>query len=354
MTNLDCFKATVNHEQHPKFLHHARFCPSLEQKIRSELKVPADQKLADFFAMRSGVAINMQPPKNLAKPDFSMYYDDINKRPDAFINGLGVLETPGSVAHFTSYTSPLRAAQTLDELEKYPYPNVDGFSDSGLAGAVEKAHSEGNFAEMFTGHMYEDSWQIRGYEPFLMDMIYRLDWCEYILDRIKDRNIKVAVAAAKAGVDLLRSGDDVANQKSLMFSSDLWRNIMKPRWAEVYAAARNINPNIQIWYHSDGNIIEIIPDFIEIGVTILNPVQPECLDIEQLKLDYGDRIVFDGTIGTQSTMPFGTPDEVRRVVRSRAKHLGQDGALILSPTHLLEPEVPVKNVVAFFDEVQKL
>jgi uroporphyrinogen decarboxylase len=106
---------------------------------------------------------------------------------------------------------------------------------------------------------------------------------------------------------------------------------------------------VRIWYHSDGNIAEIIPELIEIGVDILNPVQPECMDLVRLKQDFGDRLVFDGTIGTQSTMPFGTPEDVRTVVRDRIAKLGGDGALILSPTHVLEPEVPIENIRAFFD-----
>jgi len=134
-----------------------------------------------------------------------------------------------------------------------------------------------------------------------------------------------------------------------MFSPDMWRRFMKTRWAKVWSAARTIKPDIEIFYHSDGNILDIIPDLIEIGVTILNPIQPECLDPLMVKRRFGDRIVLHGTIGTQTTMPFGTPDQVRQTVRERVERLGADGALILAPTHVLEPEVPLANVEAFFE-----
>jgi len=101
---------------------------------------------------------------------------------------------------------------------------------------------------------------------------------------------------------------------------------------------------------SNCNIWDIIPELIEIGVTILNPVQPECLDIKSVKEEFGKYIVIDGTIGTQSTMPFGTPDEVREVIKARKREIGYDGALILSPTHVLEPEVPIENIMAFIEE----
>jgi uroporphyrinogen decarboxylase len=129
----------------------------------------------------------------------------------------------------------------------------------------------------------------------------------------------------------------------------MWREFMKKRWARVYEAARRIKPDIQIWYHSDGNIEPIIPELIDIGVTILNPVQPECVDLARVKKRFGDRLVLDGTIGTQTTMPFGTPDDVRSVIAERKRELGSDGALIISPTHVLEPEVPIDNVMAFVE-----
>ena len=124
---------------------------------------------------------------------------------------------------------------------------------------------------------------------------------------------------------------------------------MKPRWAKVCHAARSIKPNIQIWYHSDGNIEDIIPELIEIGITILNPVQPECMDPFDIKRKYGDKIVLDGAVGTQTTMPFGSPDDVRQTVREHIETLGRDGAYIVSPTHVLEPDVPIDNLHAFVE-----
>ncbi len=144
----------------------------------------------------------------------------------------------------------------------------------------------------------------------------------------------------------LITGDDIACQKGMIFSPDLWRRFLKPAWKAVYEAARAVAP-VSIWYHSDGDIAAVIPDLIEIGVTILNPLQPECMDLADLKRRYGKHLVFDGTVGTQTTMPFGSPEEVRKVVWERVRALGGDGALILSPTHVLEPEVPEANVEAF-------
>jgi uroporphyrinogen decarboxylase len=125
---------------------------------------------------------------------------------------------------------------------------------------------------------------------------------------------------------------------------------MKPRWAKVIAAAKEIKPVIQVWYHSDGNIFAILGDLIEIGITILNPVQPECMNPLEVRRFCGKRLAFDGCLGTQSTMPFGSSDDVRRTVRELVDGLDAwDGGLMLSPTHILEPEVPLENIQAFFD-----
>ena len=349
MNQLQIFEKTIAHEQHDQYLFYANFTPDLEKRIRSQLQIDESIELRKYFGMYAPVEVNLKPPENLKPKDFSRYFDDIEIPENAFISGLGVLEVPGSSYHFTSYISPLRNANTLKEVESFPYPNVAGYTSEHMKETVDKAHKDNCVAVCSIVHMYEESWQIRGYEQFLMDMIENPEICEYILDKIADRNLKKALAGAKAGVDILICGDDVANQRDLMFSPELWRKFMKPRWAKVYQAAREIKPDIQIWYHSDGNIESIIPELIEIGVTILNPVQPECMDPIAIKEQYGKQIVLDGTIGTQTTMPFGSVDEVRQVIKVRKEKLGYDGALILSPTHILEPEVPVDNVFAFIE-----
>jgi len=117
----------------------------------------------------------------------------------------------------------------------------------------------------------------------------------------------------------------------MMYSLRTWRRIIHLRWSKLWAAVKEINPSSKIFYHSDGNIIMAIPELVEAGIDILNPLQPECLDIDAIYRDYGDRLTFDGTIGTQSTI----------------EKYGQNGGLIVSPTHVLEPDVPIANLEAF-------
>ena len=218
-----------------------------------------------------------------------------------------------------------------------------------MADQVASRHAQGKVAGACIGHMYETAWQIRGYEQFLMDMIERPAWCACLLDRLTEQNMHKAIAYAEAGADLIRTGDDVANQTNMMFSPRMWRKFMLSRWKPVWQTIKSINPNCRIWYHSDGNISDIVDDLVDAGVDILNPVQPECLDIDALHKRYGDRVTFDGCIGTQSTMPFGTVEDVRQRVKTVIDKYGRNGGLLISPTHVLEPEVPLENIDAFFD-----
>jgi uroporphyrinogen decarboxylase len=138
-----------------------------------------------------------------------------------------------------------------------------------------------------------------------------------------------------------------------MISPELWRDTIKPRLASVICAAKEIKPDILIFYHGDGNMERILPDLIEIGVEVLNPVQPECMDPIKMKERYGDNLAFWGCIGTQTTMPFGKPAEVKQTVRHLIKTVGQSGGLFLAPTHVLEPDVPWKNVQSFLEAVHE-
>ena len=156
-------------------------------------------------------------------------------------------------------------------------------------------------------------------------------FAEKLLDILTELGCAMARDFVGAGVDLLVTGDDVAMQHAMMFSPKIWRHMLKPRLARVIQAAKSVNPDVFIYYHSDGKIEPIIPELIEVGVEVLNPVQPECLDPLEVKKKWGNELSFWGTIGTQTTLPFGTPDEVRQVVRKRKQEIRRWWRTRLSP-----------------------
>lgn len=219
---------------------------------------------------------------------------------------------------------------------------------------VRAIHEDGLAAAGFLQQtLFELAWEMRGMETLLMDLISNKPLAERLLDRITEIRCAMAGRLAMAGVDILRLGDDFGTQKSLMMSPATFREIMKPRLKKIIDAAREQRPDIIIFFHSDGSIMPLIPDFIDMGIDVLNPVQPECIDLPEVKRRFGDRLSFWGGVGIQTTMPFGTPDEVRDEVRQVIEILGEGGGLCIAPTHALQSDVPWENVVAFFEAVDR-
>ena len=185
-----------------------------------------------------------------------------------------------------------------------------------------------------------------------MDFVEDSPFAEVLLDRITAKRVVQAERYATLGPDVIMFGDDVGTQRGMLMSPALWRRWLKPRLAQAIAAARAVRPEVLIAYHTDGDVTRIVPELIEIGVEVLNPVQPECMDPFALKRQYGDRLACWGVLGTQSVFPFGSPEEVRQAIRRLIAEVGNGGGLLLAPTHMVEPEVPWENIVAFVETVK--
>ena len=270
--------------------------------------------------------------------------------------GIGFVKGTG-YSHLEDMIHPLQRAETVREIESYPYPDIlaaPRWED--LRTQVESWHDKGyavrGVPPIFDGTIFETAWGLRSLEELLVDFIARPELAEALLDRVTDLSLRAAVIMAEAGVDVLITGDDIGTQSRMMMSMDMWRRWLKPRLGKVIAAAKAKRPDLLIFYHSCGFIEPAIPELIEIGVDILHPVQPESMDPVKIKRLYGDRLSFWGTIGTQTTMPFGTPEEVRATVARHIEVLGENGGLLVAPTHVLEPEVPWENVIAFVEAVK--
>ena len=349
-TELEIFRATVNHRRPERILCYASFTPDLQKRVIAHA---GTEDLVKHYGMFCRGGMEIRRRDGFVAPDYSSYWKGQNLPAGTTINDCGVAMIPSGFYHFWGFLSPLRNAKTLSEIENYPLTDVRGWDVSDLPGQVAGRHATGRTAGAWVGHMYETAWQIRGYEQFLMDMVEQPAWAECLLERLMEQNLARAEAYARAGADLITTGDDIANQENLMFSPDSWRKIMLSRWKKVWGRIKEINPDCKIWYHSDGNISSIIEELIEAGVDILNPLQPECLDLDAIHKRYGRRVTFDGCIGTQSTMPFGKPADVRKRVREVIDKYGRKGGLIVSPTHDLEPEVPLENIDALFTECRE-
>jgi uroporphyrinogen decarboxylase len=268
---------------------------------------------------------------------------------DTEIDVLGVGHSKGSEAafHMTRMHHPLQGCDSIREISDYPLPTFTRAENQPLFDRVRLLHEQG-LAAMCQMQMtiWEAAWYIRSMPDLLMDMMLEDEKATVLLDHITDYAVRRAQLYTEAGVDILSMGDDVGMQSGPLMSVSLWEQWIKPRFKSVIEAARRINPDVLVFYHSCGDATAFIPGLIDCGVDILNPIQPECMDFNQIHDEYGDRLSFWGTLGTQQLLPFGTPEQVRQIALERIHKAGPKGGLILGPTHLVEPEVPFENLAA--------
>lgn len=184
---------------------------------------------------------------------------------------------------------------------------------------------------------------LRGLDTMLMDLAINPELAEAILDIPFHYHLTAAKKLTQMGVDMIWVGDDIGAQNAMIISPEMWRSHFKPRWARFFAEIKAVNPNVKIAYHSDGVIDAIIPDMIEIGLDVLNPIQPACMNPAELKKKFGKQLCFWGSIDEQHTLPFGSPDDVRCEVAARLETIGKGGGLILGPAHHVQLDTPLEN-----------
>ena len=285
-----------------------------------------------------------------AQSDFSRY---IKTDASTTIDEWGVGKRETGFLHYADTVHPIERL-SLNEIREYPFPDLDAAYRYENAGSeVRKIHEKGLASAYFAGSIFETAWYLRGMEQLFVDIQTDPSVSGFLFDRITDIVAGSARHLAEADIDLLILGDDIAMQTGMMMSLDMWRQWFKPRLMKVIRAAKEVKPGILVFYHSDGDVWDAIPDLIDAGIDVLNPVQPECMDPAKVKKEFGDRLSFFGTISVQKTMPFGTPDDVRNEVRLRMDTIGKNGGLLLAPSHVLQPDTPWDNIAALFEAIEE-
>ncbi len=192
--------------------------------------------------------------------------------------------------------------------------------------------------------LYERAWFLRGFENLLTDFYTEPAFVHKLMDAITERYIPEIEAAMECGADGLYLGDDYGSQLGLVMSPDTWRTFIKPYLARLMAPALSRSKPVML--HSCGNITQIMPDLIDMGLSVYQTVQPEVYNLKQLKAEFGAHMCFFGAIGTQSTLPHETPEKVRKVVLETCRIMGQNGGYICGPTHKVTADTPPENIIA--------
>jgi uroporphyrinogen decarboxylase len=259
-------------------------------------------------------------------------------------------ETPFGTGYYTEMVRHPLADATAMSRYHAPDPNrPELYRDA--TWTIEQFKDEYWIVGVTVTTIWETAWALRGYAQMLSDLATEPELVEAILDIPYQYHLAAAKKLVQLGVDMIWVGDDVGAQRTMLISPAMWRRFLKPRLAGFIAAIKGINPRLKVAYHSDGCIWPIIPDLIEIGLDVLNPIQPASMDPAEMKRKYGDRLCFWGTIDEQHTLPFGTPETVATEVRERLRTVGAGGGLIIGPTHNVQLDTPMENFWAMVKSI---
>lgn len=237
----------------------------------------------------------------------------------------------------------------VPSFDGYTFPSAEAFADPQLKENAEKSMHDhpDSFTTIGLGWgLWETYWGIRGFENALMDCVAEPDFFAELLDHLTDLYLAQVALCADIPTDAIMFGDDWGHQQGVMIGPERWRTFLKPRYARIYEAAHAQGK--LVISHCCGSIVDIIPDTIEIGLDVLESVQPEAAGMNpyELKRKWGDKITFWGCLGSQSTIPFGTPADIHAEIRRLRREMGKGGGYILAPAKPLQPETPTENAVA--------
>jgi uroporphyrinogen decarboxylase len=255
---------------------------------------------------------------------------------------------------------PLAAASPRD-LEEFPWPDLkDKSRVRGLRQKAVEHHGRGYAIALGSvgGRVFEQAQWLRGMGLFLEDLAVNTDFAEALMDilvRIQKDFFDNVLEEIGDMLDVVCMGDDLATQRGLLISPDMYRRLIKPRQAEVNAHVKN-RTKAKIMHHSCGAVAPFIGDLIDIGVDILNPVQPLAsgMDREKLKREFGRNICFWGGVDEQKVLPFGSPRDVEREVDAAVESLGRDGGYVLSAAHNIQPDVSPQNILAMYGRCRQM
>jgi uroporphyrinogen decarboxylase len=248
--------------------------------------------------------------------------------------------------------NPLGNATVPADVDTYAFPRRD--TDAGIAEVRQQTdaiHSRGLAAAGFPPHLggelFETGCRLRGFEQFCGDLVRNPDLAAYLIESLAWIHTECAVILAKGGCDILCLDDDMGHPTGLMVGPATYRRFFKPHMAKVIAAARHVNPDVKVFYHSDGDITQILDDLVEIGIEVIEPVQPDCMNPLAIRRRYGSRLAFWGTVGTAAMWAFGSIQDVWDEVQQRIETLGPTG-LILAPAYDFTRDFGIDKLKAFF------
>jgi uroporphyrinogen decarboxylase len=267
---------------------------------------------------------------------------------------------PNGSLYFEFFQPILQDARSWREIDRVPWQY---FTDEELKQLGQKAkylYDSTDYAIMagFGGNILEGGQELRGWGRFMLDLVDNRSFAEDLMDKLVEvylKNLEVFLQAVGGCIQLIQMGDDLGTQEGPQISPDMYRELIKPRHKVIYQYVKN-NSGTYVFLHSCGSIYKLIPDLIDEGIDVLNPVQTSAADMEptRLKREFGDKITFwGGGCDTQSVLPRGSSEEVAAHVKDRMGILSPGGGFVFTQIHNIQADVPPENIVAMFEAVKE-
>jgi uroporphyrinogen decarboxylase len=304
--------------------------------------------------------INPSKPRGISTPNWSE--NGYDKLVDEW--GIEWWKPQDGGFYYDMRRHPLADVDTLEGLAKYRFP--DPLNPARYSGMAERANELLNTRQVAyvlgrnAPGIFEIALWMRGFENFFCDMIANRAFAEALLDAIAEVKMKYwahALELVGKNVMIVSEADDLASQNCVLVSPELYRKLIKPRHTKLFAfIKKHAQTDVKIFYHSCGAVFSLIPDLIESGIDILNPVQVSAagMDTRELKRQFGNDLTFyGGGVDTQRVLPRGTPADVRDEVKRRINDLAPRGGFIFNTVHNVQADVPPENIMAMWEAVRE-
>jgi uroporphyrinogen decarboxylase len=275
-----------------------------------------------------------------------------------YFNSWGVGSIEGDPGTWFPAIHPLAETHSIADIESYPWPDMDDPTRvAHIQAEAKKLADENQYAILATPWLafpLERAFAMQRMDRFMLNLGRHPDFARALLAKITDLCKALMghfLRECGDSIDMIKIGDDLGMQNSLLMSPKMYREILKPFHADYISFIKS-RTKAKVFFHTDGDVFPLIPDFIEMGVDILNPIQTSAgkmSDLQELKKQFGRDIVFCGAIDTHRVLPFGTTDDVRAEVKRVIETLGADGGYMLGPVHIIMPDVPPENILAMVD-----
>jgi len=356
MTPRQRILATLSHQRPDRTATDGWFHPETMDMLKRHYRTDAWPDVLRELGIEGWVDIGpiLMPPdrshKDQAKPGHASGEPSVWLDDRTYEDIWGVRFVLGSDKRYRRWVAgPLEDARSVGDVARFSLLETMAIHEpDDYARLVSEAKHQQQFVYGTLENPFRRFWNLRGYENALMDYAADPEIVEAVYDRLFALYTRVGVAMARAGVDMIRIVGDIAMQDRIIMGPEAWRRFDKPRIAALIGACREVNPDLEFFFHSDGMLTELMDDLIDAGFTVINPIQPECMDPVEVKRRWGDRITLHGCISIQRTLPFGSPEDVRAEVEHLIRQCGHNGGLVLMPSNNIQPDTPVENIIACY------